>query len=125
MPDNAIAVMQTSAKRCKTSYLAWLSYTDLLMYVLISLNIGDADNLYRKQNRYDEARDTFQYLCMKNLDWPEAIWEAWIAFEHLHGSVGEVDACLDKIEKAQYQVNARRLNVGLAFSSVSLHSPAI
>ena len=48
---------------------------------------------------------------MKNLDWPEAIWEAWLSFEHLHGSVDEVDACLDKIEKAQYQVNARRAKV--------------
>jgi hypothetical protein len=45
---------------------------------------------------------------MKNLDWPEAIWEAWISFEHLYGSVDEIDACLDRVEKAQYQVNARR-----------------
>lgn len=48
---------------------------------------------------------------MKNLDWPEAIWEAWIAFEHLRGSVEDLDACLDKIEKAQYQVNSRRAKV--------------
>jgi squamous cell carcinoma antigen recognized by T-cells 3 len=48
---------------------------------------------------------------VKNLDWPEAIWEAWILFEHLHGSVELVDACLDKVEKAQYQVNIRRAKV--------------
>jgi squamous cell carcinoma antigen recognized by T-cells 3 len=48
---------------------------------------------------------------MKNLDWPEAIWEAWLSFEHLYGSVHEVDECLDKIEKAQYQVNTRRTKV--------------
>lgn len=48
---------------------------------------------------------------MKPMDWPEAIWEAWLAFEHLHGSVDEVDNCLDKIDKAQYQVNMKRAKV--------------
>jgi hypothetical protein len=35
LPENAIAVMQKAAKRCKTSYFAWTSFTDLLMYVQI------------------------------------------------------------------------------------------
>lgn len=48
---------------------------------------------------------------MKHLDWSEAIWEAWISFEQLYGSVEEIDYCLDKIEKAQYQVNTRRAKV--------------
>jgi squamous cell carcinoma antigen recognized by T-cells 3 len=54
-------------------------------------------------------------LSAKNLDWPEAIWDAWISFEYLHGSVNSVDACFDKIEKAQYQVNARRAKVDITF----------
>jgi squamous cell carcinoma antigen recognized by T-cells 3 len=33
----------------------------------------------------------------------------------LHGSVNSVDACFDKLEKAQYQVNARRAKVDLTF----------
>ncbi|GAW06502.1 rna-binding protein prp24 [Lentinula edodes] len=33
----------------------------------------------------------------------------WSLFEHFHGSVEQIEACLDKIEKARYQVNIRRL----------------
>jgi hypothetical protein len=44
----------------------------------------------------------------KQLDWPEALWEAWVSFEYLHGTLEEIESCLDKIEKAQYQTNARR-----------------
>jgi len=50
----------------------------------------------------------FEEIHTKQLDWPEAIWEAWISFEHLHGSVDEIDTCLDKVEKAQIQTNFRR-----------------
>lgn len=63
---------------------------------------------YRKVGKFDEARKVFSDIHVKNIDWPEAIWEAWISFEHLHGSVEQVEGCLDKVEKAQYQVNARR-----------------
>ncbi len=48
---------------------------------------------------------------MKNIDWPEAVWEAWSLFEHTYGSVDQVEACLDKIESAQFQVNAKRAKV--------------
>lgn len=62
---------------------------------------------------------------MKNLDWPEAIWEAWISFEHLHGSVDQVNACLDKVEKAQYQVNVRRAKVGGPCCEISIRLTGI
>jgi hypothetical protein len=32
-------------------------------------------------------------------------------FEHLHGSVTDIEDCLNKIEKAQYQTNIRRAKV--------------
>lgn len=50
----------------------------------------------------------FSDLVYKNLDWPEAIWEGWIAFEHKCGSVEELEACLDKVERARGQVGMRR-----------------
>jgi len=113
MPDSAIAVWQKAAKYYKTSYLVWMSYTDVLMCVAFFCFKDIVDqSFHSKQDRHDEARAVFKDLCMKNLDWPEAIWEAWISFEHLFGSVQEVDACLDKIERAQYQVNMRRAKVG-------------
>ena len=62
----------------------------------------------RRQKHYHEARTVFSDLVYKNLDWPEAIWEGWIAFEHQYGSVEELETCLDKVEKAQAHVNLRR-----------------
>ena len=53
----------------------------------------------------------FSDIAAKNIDWPEAVWEAWSLFEHFHGSVEQIDTCLDKTEKARYQVNVRRAKV--------------
>ncbi|KAI0081583.1 hypothetical protein K474DRAFT_1703756 [Panus rudis PR-1116 ss-1] len=92
MREHAISVWQDAAKHYKTSYLAWTEYTDTLT----------------KLEHYDTARKTFKDIALKNLDWPEAIWEAWVQFEHLHGSVKDIEECLDRIEKARAQVNARR-----------------
>ncbi|KAJ6584742.1 hypothetical protein B0H19DRAFT_1319016 [Mycena capillaripes] len=92
MADSAIEVWNAAAKHYKTSYNAWISYTDALI----------------KNGQHEKARKTFVDLHLKNLDWPEAIWEAWLAFEHMHGSVQQIEAAGDKIEKAQYVVNTRR-----------------
>jgi hypothetical protein len=47
------------------------------------------------------------------LDWPEAVWEAWVSFEQLYGSVDDLETCLDKVEQAQIQVNNQRMRVSL------------
>lgn len=70
-------------------------------------------HLYRRNTQYQQARTVFLSLVFKKLDWPEAIWEAWLAFEYLHGSAQELEVCLDKIELAQNQVNARRAKVSV------------
>ncbi|KAG6878496.1 hypothetical protein C0993_005425 [Termitomyces sp. T159_Od127] len=62
-----------------------------------------------KYQQIDRAAKVFLDIHSKKLDWPEAIWEAWINFEQLHGSIDELDQCLDKVEQAQYQVNLRRV----------------
>ncbi|KAJ6512063.1 hypothetical protein C8R47DRAFT_1033985 [Mycena vitilis] len=95
MADSAIEVWNTATKHYKTSYVTWISYTDALI----------------KHGRLEKARKTFVDLHLKHLDWPEAIWEAWLAFEQLHGSVQQIEAAGDKIEKAQYVVNTRRAKV--------------
>lgn len=56
---------------------------------------------------------------MKNLDWPEAIWDAWISFEQLHGSVIELEDALDRIQRAQTQVNNRRAKVRKHMSTLA------
>lgn len=77
----------------------------------------------RRQKQYHEARTVFSDLVYKNLDWPEAIWEGWIAFEHQHGSVEELEACLDKVERAQTQVNMRRAKASKwrSLTEVNIH----
>jgi hypothetical protein len=60
---------------------------------------------------YDQARTVFEDIHRKQLDWPEVIWELWISFEHIHGTVDQVNECLDKVEKAQAQVIAKRAKV--------------
>jgi hypothetical protein len=64
-----------------------------------------------KHQRYIEARQIFVDIHTKQIDWPEVIWDAWSSFEHLHGSVTDIEICLSKIEKAQYNTNARRTKV--------------
>ncbi|TFK40639.1 hypothetical protein BDQ12DRAFT_601697 [Crucibulum laeve] len=93
LTDNAIGVWQAASKKYKSSYLVWTNYTEALI----------------KNEQYDEARGVFMDIHLKQFDWPEAIWEAWISFEHLHGTLEEVETCLDKVEKAQYQLNLRRV----------------
>ncbi|KAH9925562.1 RNA-binding protein Prp24 [Fomitopsis serialis] len=84
-----------ATKHYKTSYIAWTHYTEALI-----------------QAKEDfAARHVFKDICMKNLDWPEAIWDAWIAFEQVHGSVKSLEEAMDKLserplcpeaEKAEY-----------------------
>ncbi|KAF5389233.1 hypothetical protein D9757_003432 [Collybiopsis confluens] len=91
-PESSVVVWKSAAEHYKNSYLAWTSYTDSLI----------------QTDQHDEARKVLSDIVFKHIDWPEAIWEAWSLFEHLYGSVEHLEVCLDKIERAEYQVNVRR-----------------
>lgn len=67
--------------------------------------------MHSDQHLYDDARKTFRDICMKYIDWPEAVWEAWVNFEQLHGSVEQLDDAMDRIERANFQLSARRAKV--------------
>lgn len=90
--DGLIKLWQATAKHYKSSYMACTLYTDALI----------------KNDRADDARKVFQEMHRKHFDWPEAIWDAWVTFEHFHGTVEEINAAMDNIEKIRLQVNARR-----------------
>ncbi|KAK0201693.1 hypothetical protein DFS33DRAFT_1375245 [Desarmillaria ectypa] len=90
--DSLIKLWQTTAKHYKISYMACTLYTDALI----------------KTDRADDARKVFQEVHRKRFDWPEAIWDAWVTFEHFHGTVEEINSAMDNIEKIRLQVNARR-----------------
>ncbi|PIL22915.1 hypothetical protein GSI_15611 [Ganoderma sinense ZZ0214-1] len=92
LAGNALVMWEDATKFYKTSYLAWTAYSEALI----------------KGHMYDDARKTFRDIANKNLDWPEAIWEAWISFEQLHGTVEQIEEALDRVERAQVQVNSRR-----------------
>lgn len=66
-----------------------------------------------KEHMYDDVRKVFRDVSAKHLDWPEAIWDAWVSFEQLHGTVEELENALAHVERAQTQVNARRAKVSM------------
>ncbi|PSR71958.1 hypothetical protein PHLCEN_2v12168 [Hermanssonia centrifuga] len=92
MIEYALIMWEDTTKRFKASYLAWTAYADLFI----------------KQGMYDDARKLFRDVANKNLDWPEALWEAWISFEHVHGSLEQLEDCLDRVERARKHVNMKR-----------------
>jgi len=61
---------------------------------------------------------------LKQIDWPEAIWEAWLTFENLHGSVTTMNVCSVKVLKAQYFNNDRRAKV-CAISGLTLYTDMV
>ncbi|KIY71712.1 RNA-binding protein Prp24 [Cylindrobasidium torrendii FP15055 ss-10] len=91
--DNVVTVWEETVKAKKPSYVAYISYTDALA----------------KANRQDDAREVFQNVHRKNFDWPEAVWDAWLGFEHLYGTVEEINTAIDQIAKARSALDARRL----------------
>lgn len=94
--DSAVDTWKAVVKLQKSSYLAWIGYTDLLT----------------KLEKHDEVRAVFSDICQKKIDWPEMIWDSWLFFENLYGDVESLEGCLAKVEKARVFVNARRVKVG-------------
>ncbi|KAF8272792.1 RNA-binding protein Prp24 [Lactarius quietus] len=90
--DEATKVWADTAKHYKTAYIPWLEYTSALE------RLGD----------HNEARKVFTKVAKSPLDWPEMLWEAWLSFEHSHGSAEEVQNALDIVERARTHVEARR-----------------
>ncbi|KIP09711.1 hypothetical protein PHLGIDRAFT_22785 [Phlebiopsis gigantea 11061_1 CR5-6] len=90
--EHAVVMWEDATKFYKSSYLAWTAYTDVLI----------------KQRLNADARKAFKDVANKNLDWPEAVWDAWVSFEQVHGSLEELEECFDRVERARNQVNARR-----------------
>lgn len=65
----------------------------------------------RQNEEYHSAREVFEEAHTERMDWPEAIWEAWLSFEHIHGSVQTINDCMDSIEKASARTKAFRAKV--------------
>jgi len=66
---------------------------------------------FRRSDHHDLARSTFKDVSTKNLDYPEALWDAWINFEYAHGSLASLEDAMARIERARTRVEARRMKV--------------
>jgi hypothetical protein len=111
-PGDAAKVWADAGKHHKNAYIPWLEYTRALEYaVRLVPFLCKLTELARRQSDYEEARKAFAKAAKTQLDWPEMIWETWLAFEHSHGSVGEIQYALDVVERTRTQVEARRAKV--------------
>ncbi|KZV80119.1 hypothetical protein EXIGLDRAFT_845875 [Exidia glandulosa HHB12029] len=98
--EKAFETLESAAKAQQTSYVAWSEYLRLL---------GKADA--------DKARTVFRDVAAKNLDWPEMLWEQWIQFEHVHGSVEDVEECLSRVHALNEKLVVRRAKEAEAYQS--------
>lgn len=83
----------------------------------------DIANATSRDSRIPEARKALEQSARQNgMDWPEAIWEAWLALEHAYGTVQTLQSCLDSVERGRMLVGAKRARVGFffAFSPLSI-----
>ncbi|KAJ9113953.1 hypothetical protein QFC19_000149 [Naganishia cerealis] len=106
------------------SYQAWSGYTDYLI----------------RHNEFAKARSQFKVAVSRNLDWPESIWTAWIAFEDYHGTPESLNAAKLRVGPLQEALAAQRaqalmanqhasvttgIAVGAASPSINVDSTAI
>lgn len=92
IPDAAVQLWASTAAHYRSSWAAWVAYTDVLI----------------RTDHHNLARKTFQDMSTKNLDYPEALWDAWHNFEHAHGSLSSLEEAINKISQARAQLEARR-----------------
>lgn len=92
IPDAAVQLWASTAAHYRSSWAAWVAYTDVLI----------------RTDHHDLARKTFQDMSTKNLDYPEALWDAWHNFEHAHGSLSSLEEAINKISQARAQLETRR-----------------
>ncbi|KIM54604.1 hypothetical protein SCLCIDRAFT_136495 [Scleroderma citrinum Foug A] len=93
VPEAAVQLWAATAKHYKSSWASWVAYTDALVH----------------SDHHDLARSTFKDVSTKNLDYPEALWDAWINFEYAHGSLASLEDTMARIERARTQAEARRM----------------
>lgn len=89
-----------------------MAYTDVLMcapfiFIYMDVQLTVSSRTYH----HDLARKTFQDMSTKNLDYPEALWDAWHNFEHAHGSLSSLEEAIYKITQARAQLETRRARV--------------
>jgi hypothetical protein len=66
----------------------------------------------RRRGDLAQTRQLFERAIQRSdLDWPEAVYEAYIQFETVHGDLGSLLQATTHIEKEQEKVTRRREKV--------------
>jgi squamous cell carcinoma antigen recognized by T-cells 3 len=117
LSDQAVALWQTTAKHYKSSFLAWSKYSELLMYGL-RLHHCPLLTFSSARREYMRARALLKDVSYKAIDWPEAIWQLWAEFEYLHGSVEDLEHCLEKVNLLSAKLEKKRAQVFSLISNI-------
>ncbi|EJT99026.1 hypothetical protein DACRYDRAFT_24111 [Dacryopinax primogenitus] len=92
------------------SYLAWSLYAQFIWQDLRDIN---------------RARRTYQEAAVRSqLDWPEAIFDAWIDFEHRFGTADEVEAALIRVKHLSDKVTTKRQEEAETYMARTTHIQA-
>ncbi|OCF40172.1 hypothetical protein I317_05996 [Kwoniella heveanensis CBS 569] len=91
--EEVLGLVQQPSKSRSTSYQMTLLLTDVLS----------------RSGNVEAAREMFQKSIQRsNLDWPEAVYEAYMLFESIHGSLADIQDAEKRIEKEREKVMRRR-----------------
>nr|XP_019000213.1 uncharacterized protein I203_07372 [Kwoniella mangroviensis CBS 8507]OCF63674.1 hypothetical protein I203_07372 [Kwoniella mangroviensis CBS 8507] len=96
--EQALAVIEKPSKARSSSYQMVLLHTDILS----------------RRGQLDLARSSFfKAIQRSDLDWPEAVYDALIQFEHVHGTLDSLLDARTKIEREQEKLSKRREKAAL------------
>jgi hypothetical protein len=68
---------------------------------------------------HERARKVYKDAATptRNLDYPEALWANWIAFEEVHGSVEQLEHAMKRVRKMSLDLTRKREMVRTYLSS--------
>lgn len=86
LADEAIEVWESASKFYKTKYYVWTEYASFLT---------------QRLQQYEKARTVYKSASTpsRTIDYPQAIWNAWVAFEEIHGTVDQLEHALKRVRK--------------------------
>ncbi|KZO99622.1 hypothetical protein CALVIDRAFT_534036 [Calocera viscosa TUFC12733] len=108
--ETARKVWGSAVKQYANSYLAWSLYAQFIWQ--------DLRDPERARRIYKEA------AARNQLDWPEAIFDAWIDFEHRFGTVEEVEAAVIRVKQLSEKLAVKRQQEAAAYQLQTAQAPA-
>lgn len=89
--EESQAIYESSLKQHGKSYPVWLDFTQFAI----------------RNNDYPKARSLFKMAATRlNIDWQEAVLEAWILFETYYGSSETMEVALNRVQGVREAVAA-------------------